>query len=239
MSHRDKKRGKIAAEAARRLTRGGDIRRARIGAARRLSREWVPDDDLPSSREITNELSRQRLLDDDDRSAGLVALVGDRFDKIAALVRPLSAVRLDGSCHHVVSLLDLTLLSFSYVRQRRPFDEELLTAVLLAEAGRVIDRQKSVQVILQAAEGLVTPRTAWFIEMRDSALSYSDGTLGYRARHRLVAHEDFDDVMLLAEAARAEEKGGPNQLCLDEAIETLRAIESPCGGKGNVGDECR
>ena len=97
MSHRDKKRGKIAAEAARRLARGGDIRRARIGAARRLSREWVPDDDLPSSREITNELSRQRLLDDDDRSAGLVALVGDRFDKIAALVRPLATVRLDGS----------------------------------------------------------------------------------------------------------------------------------------------
>jgi len=85
----------------------------------------------------------------------------------------------------------------------------------------------------------VTPRTAWFIEMRDSALSYTHGTLGYRARHRLIAHEDFDDVMLLAEAARAEEKGEPIQLCLDEAIETLRAIESPCGGKGNVGDECR
>lgn len=228
MSYRDKKRGKIAAEAARRLARGGDIRRARIGAARRVSREWVPDDELPSSGDITNELSRQRLLDDDDRSAGLAALVGDRFDKIAALVRPLSAIRLDASCHHAATLLDETLLSFAYVRQRRPFDEELLTAVLLVEAGRVIDRQKAVQAIMEAAEGLVTPRTGWFIEMRDSAISYSDGTLGRRARHRLVAHEDFDDVMLLAEADRAQKEKTLCELSLDIAIEILRSLSAFC-----------
>ena len=228
MSYRDKKRGKIAVEAARRLARGGDIRRARIGAARRVSREWVPDDELPSSGDITNELSRQRLLDDDDRSAGLAALVGDRFDKIAALVRPLSAIRLDASCHHVATLLDETLLSFAYVRQRRPFDEELLTAVLLVEAGRVIDRQKAVQSIKEAAEGLVTPRTGWFIEMRDSAISYSDGTLGRRARHRLVAHEDFDDVMLLAEADRAQKEETLCELSLDKAIEILRSLSAFC-----------
>lgn len=228
MSYRDKKRGKIAAEAARRLARGGDIRRARIGAARRVSREWVPDDELPSSRDITNELSRQRLLDDDDRSAGLSALVGDRFDKIAALVRPLSAIRIDSSCHHVATLLDETLLSFAYVMQRRPFDEELLTAVLLVEAGRVIDRQKAVQSIKEAAEGLVTPRTGWFIEMRDSAISYSDGTLGRRARHRLVAHEDFDDVMLLAEADRAQKEETLCVLSLDKAIEILRSLSAFC-----------
>ena len=226
MSYRDKKRGKIAAEAARRLARGGDIRRARIGAARRVSREWVPDDELPSSGDITKELSRQRLLDDNDRSAGLAALVGDRFDKIAALVRPLSAIRLDASCHHVATVLDETLLSFSYVRQRRPFDEELLTAVLLAEAGRVIDRRKAVQAIME--EGLVTPRTGWFIEMRDSAISYSDGTLGRRARHRLGAHEDFDDVMLLAEADRAKKEETSCVLSLDKAIEILRSLSAFC-----------
>ena len=228
MSHRDKKRGKIAAEAARRLAKGGDIRRARIGAARRVSREWVPDGDLPSSRDITNELSRQRLLDDDDRSAGLASLVGDRLNKIAALVRPLSAIRLDASCHHVATLLDATLLSFSYVSQRRPFDEELLTAVLLVEAGRVIDRQKAVQAILEAAEGLVTPRTVWFIEMRDNAISYSDGTLGYRARHRLVAHEDFDDVMLLAEAVRVQNQETLCAISLDKAIDILRSLSAFC-----------
>ena len=53
MSHHEKKRGRIAAEAARRLVRGGDIRRSRIGAARRLAREWVPEDELPSSTDVT------------------------------------------------------------------------------------------------------------------------------------------------------------------------------------------
>ena len=228
MSHGNKKRGRIAAEAARRLVRGGDIRGARIGAARRLSREWVSEEDLPSSCEITNELSRQRLLDDVDCSAGLVSFVGDRFDKIAALVRPLSAIRLDVSLHHAPTLLDATLLSFLYCRQRRPFDEELLTAVLLVDAGRVIDRQDALLAILQVAAGLVTARTAWLIEMRDRAIAYSDGTLGYRARQRLVAHEDFDDVMLLAESVRAQKQRALCSLSLDEAIEVLRSLSACC-----------
>ena len=230
MSHHEKKRGRIAAEAARRLVRGGDIRRSRIGAARRLAREWVPEDELPSSTDVTRELSRQRLVDDDDRSGGLMALIGDRFDKIAALVRPLAAVRLDATHHHVATLLDFTLLSFSYVEQRRPFDEELLTASLLVEAGRVIDRRRAIEAILDAADGLVSPRTVWLIEMRNAAIAYSAGTLGHRARHRLVAHADFDDVMLLAEAVRAEDAGEMNHRSLDQAVERLRALSSACGG---------
>jgi len=230
MSHHEKKRGRIAAEAARRLVRGGDIRRSRIGAARRLAREWVPEDELPSSTDVTRELSRQRLVDDDDRSGGLMALIGDRFDKIAALVRPLAAVRLDATYYHVATLLDFTLLSFSYVEQRRPFDEELLTASLLVEAGRVIDRRRAIEAILDAADGLVSPRTVWLIEMRNAATAYSAGTLGHRARHRLVAHADFDDVMLLAEAVRAEDAGEVNRLSLDQAVERLRALGSACGG---------
>ena len=230
MSHHEKKRGRIAAEAARRLVRGGDIRRSRIGAARRLAREWVPEDELPSSTDVTRELSRQRLVDDDDRSGGLMALIGDRFDKIAALVRPLAAVRLDATYYHVATLLDFTLLSFSYVEQRRPFDEELLTASLLVEAGRVIDRRRAIEAILDAADGLVSPRTVWLIEMRNAAIAYSAGTLGHRARHRLVAHADFDDVMLLAEAVRAEDAGEMNHRSLDQAVERLRALSSACGG---------
>jgi len=230
MSHHEKKRGRIAAEAARRLVHGGDIRRSCIGAARRLAREWVPEDELPSSTDVTRELSRQRLVDDDDRSGGLMALIGDRFDKIAAFVRPLVAVRLDATHHHVATLLDFTLLSFSYVEQRRPFDEELLTASLLVEAGRVIDRRRAIEAILDAADGLVSPRTVWLIEMRNAAIAYSAGTLGHRARHRLVAHADFDDVMLLAEAVRAEDAGEVNRLSLDQAVERLRALGSACGG---------
>ena len=115
-----------------------------------------------------------------------------------------------------------------YCRQRQPFDEELLKAVLLVDAGRVIDRQDARMAILQAAAGLVTARTAWLIEMRDRAIAYSDGTLGYRARQRLVAHEDFDDVMLLAESVRAQKQGALCSLSLDEAIEVLRSLSACC-----------
>ena len=189
----------------------------------------VPENELPSSTDVTRELSRQRLVDEDDRSGGLTALIGDRFDKIAALVRPLAAVRLDATRHHEATLLDVALLSFKYVEQRRPFDEELLTASLLVEAGRVIDRRRAVESILNAAAGLVTPRTVWLIEMRNTATAYSYGTLGHRARHRLVAHPDFDDVMLLAEAVRAEETSETVHISLDEAIEVLRALGGACG----------
>ena len=82
---------------------------------------------------------------------------------------------------------------------------------------------------MNAAAGLVTPRTVWLIEMRDTATAYSDGTLGYRARHRLVAHADFDDVMLLAEAVRAEDTGETDHMSLDEAVGVLRALGGACG----------
>ena len=228
MSHRDKKRGKIAAEAARRLVRGGDIHRARFGAARRLSREWVPADELPSPSEVARELSRQQLVDDEDRSGGLVSLIGDRFDKIAALVRPLSAMRLDMSRPHTITLLEATLLSFAYVEKQQPFDEELLTAALLVDAGRIINRRNAIQAILQAANGLVTSRTAWLIEARDVATAYTNGTLGHRARHRLSGHADFDHVMLLAEATRANQQEDVGRLSLDGAIERLRSLSASC-----------
>ena len=228
MSHRDKKRGKIAAEAARRLVRGGDIHRARFGAARRLSREWVPADELPSSSDVTKELLRQRLVDDNDRSGGLASLIGDRFDKIAALVRPLSVMRLDASQPHTSTMLEATLLSFTYVEKQKPFDEELLTAALLVDAGRIINRRNAIQAILQAADSLVTSRTAWLIEARDVATAYTNRTLGHRARHRLAAHVDFDDVMLLSEATRANQQEGLGALSLDDAIERLRSLSASC-----------
>ena len=228
MSHRDKKRSKIAAEAARRLVRGGDIHRARLGAARRLSREWVPADELPSSSDITRELSRQRLVDDEDCSGGLVSLIGDRFDKIAALVRPLSAMRLDTSRPHTITLLEATLLSFAYVEKQQPFDEELLTAALLVDAGRIINRRNATQAILQAANGLVTSRTAWLVEARDVATAYTNGTLGHRARHRLTVHADSDHAMLLSEATRANQQEDVGTLSLDDAIERLRSLSASC-----------
>jgi len=224
MSNADKRRGRIAAEAARRFARGGDLRRARFGAARRVSRDWVPEAELPTAVEISSELSRQRLTAEHDASGGLKSLIGDRFDRLAGLLRPLAAVRLDPAVHPVDTLLESCLSAFAYVEQQCPYDEELLTAALLADAGEVLDRRDPVQAILRAAEPLITERTGWFIENRNVAAAYESGELGHRARQRLVAHPDFDGVLLLVEAARAVSRGDAPSPTLIQVIKTLRTL---------------
>lgn len=214
----------MAAAAARRLARGGDIHRARIAAARRIARDWVPEEELPTAEEISRELARQRLSAEPDAAAGLAPLIGDRFDRLAGLLRPLAVVRLDPATHAAATQLEASLAAFAHVEQQCPYDEELLTAALLADAGQVLDRRDPVPAILRAAAGLVTNRTAWLIEHRDAAIAYETGQLGHRARHRLADHPDFDAVLLLAEAARESGRGGQPEYALDEALGLLRRL---------------
>jgi hypothetical protein len=79
-------------------------------------------------------------------------------------------------------------------------------------------------------EGLITPRTAWFVEMLPVAKAYADRTLGHRARLRLEAHPDFLDALLLAEADRKARVRGYDAPSLDEAIAILRGLEAEDGG---------
>ena len=224
MANSGKRRGRIAAEAARRLARGGDLRRARLAAARGQTRDWVPTEELPTALEVSRELARQRLTSEADRSGGLACLFGDRYDQLAALVRPLAAVRLDPSRSEVATLLDASLRVFACVEHQRPYDEELLTAALLADAGQVYDRSDPVAAILGVAKGLLTERTVWLITMRDAALTYTAGELGRRARQRLVRHPDFDEVSVLAAAINCCDTGDMPVFTLDEAIGLLRRL---------------
>jgi DNA-binding XRE family transcriptional regulator len=233
MARPEKRRRQIASEAARRLARGGDLRRARIAAARRLTRDWVPEEELPSVNEVSRELARQRLTDEPDSSGGMAGLFGDRYDRLAALVQPLAAVRLDASQYQAATQLDASLQAFAAVEQQRPYDEELLTAVLLADAGRAYDRRDPIKAILAAAAGLLTERTVWLITMRDEAHAYAVGTLGKRARQRLVTHPDFDDVSLLASAVDRHRSGCEISdlpaYTLDKAISLLRDLGAESG----------
>lgn len=104
----------------------------------------------------------------------------------------------------------------------------MLTAALLVDAGRIINRRNATQAILQAANGLVTSRTAWLVEARDVATAYTNGTLGHRARHRLTVHADSDHAMLLSEATRANQQEDVGTLSLDDAIERLRSLSASC-----------
>jgi hypothetical protein len=80
----------------------------------------------------------------------------------------------------------------------------------------------------------VTPRTRWLVEMLPAATTYGDrpvtngrrSSLGHRARLRLAAHPDFEDVLLLAEADRRGRVRGGVAPSLDEAIAILRTLEA-------------
>ncbi|NBW97608.1 MAG: hypothetical protein EBR28_13000 [Planctomycetia bacterium] len=212
-------RRRIAAEAARLLARGGDAERARYRAARRVAGGWVPPDQVPGPDEVRRELHR-------GASSGheFASLTGDRFDRIAALVAPLAALRQDPARHPEGDVLEHSLQAFDIVRGERPFDEELLTAALVHDVGRGIDRGDPVAAGLAALEGLLTPRTHWLVENLPVARAYRDGSLGHRARRRLESHECFLDALLLADADRDARVRGYDTPSLEAAIAALRAL---------------
>jgi hypothetical protein len=223
-----KLRRRIAEEAARILSHGGDSRRARYRAARRLARGWVPEEDLPTHDEVRRELGPHAAgasAGDLPAPVGFAHLTGDRFDQIADLVRVLATVRQDPLKHPEGDALDHALQVFDRVYEERPFDEELLTAALVHEVGRAIDRANQVAAGLEALGDLVTPRTRWLVESLETAHAHADNTLGLRARHRLEAHPDFLDVLLLAEADRRSRVRGYDSPSLEEAIAILRDLE--------------
>lgn len=217
---RDRLRQRIAEEAARGVVRGSDARRATFRAARRIAHGWVPGDRLPRTDEVCDEVRRKL-----DASGSLQHLVGDRFDAIAAVVSVLATVRQDPVRCPEGDVLEHSLQVFDLVQRERPFDEELLTAALVHDVGRAIDRSDPVTATVEAIGDLVTGRTRWLVEMLPAARGHVERTLGHRARRRLEAHPDFPEAILLAEAdRRAHQRGYPSPT-LDEAIAVLRDLD--------------
>lgn len=222
----EKLRRRMAEEAARIVSRGSDITRARYQAARRVARGWVPEEDLPSHESIRREVSRS------DAAGGRGPLPGDRFDRIGELVRVLAAVKQDPAAHPEGDVLEHTLQAFDLVHRERPFDEELLTATLVHDVGRGIDRADPIASGLAALGELITPRSRWLLENLDTARAHAAGTIGARARQRLESHPDFLDVLLLEEADRKACVQGYAAPSLDEALAILRALDAEDAGDG-------
>lgn len=221
----DKLRRRIAAAAARQVTGGADSRRATFRAARRVARGWVEPDRLPDVADVHREVLRSV-----DAPRSLARVAGDRFDRIAALVAVLETVRQDPVRHPEGDALEHTLQVFDLVHRERPYDEELLTAALVHDAGLAIDRAAPVEACLAALGDLVTPRTRWLVEMLPTARSHADRSLGQRARQRLQSHPDFADVTLLADADRRGRVRGYDAPTLDAAIGILRDLAAEDDG---------
>ena len=153
----------------------------------------------------------------------------DRFQIYEMLLLPLEKVKESRKHHPEGDALYHSLQVFELARQELPYDEEFLLAALLHDVGKAIDPQEHVAAAMEALDGFITPRTAWFIEHHMEAHGLLDGTLGMRSRRRLEASEDFDELTLLARCDRDGRVRGADAPELEEALEYLRELAEMCG----------
>ena len=106
----EKLRRQIAWDAAQMIRAGqeSEYQAARIRAARRAARGWVPDEDLPSDEEIRG------LVHSISSLTGIVA--GDRFDHYRRLLMPLEQVKPNPQFHKESDTLNHSLQVFDLAR---------------------------------------------------------------------------------------------------------------------------
>ena len=155
----------------------------------------------------------------------------DPYQLFRLLLLPLETVKQNPKYHPEGDVLYHLLQVFDLARTERPWDEEFLLAALLHDVGKGIDPSDHVAAGLQALDGLITPRTAFLIENHMLALEYKAGTLGFKARKKLEASEDFDDLMLLRDLDNSGRVSGVSVPTVDEALEFLKQLERDNRGK--------
>jgi hypothetical protein len=155
----------------------------------------------------------------------------DRFAVYRSLLLPLEDVQQDRQRHPEGDALYHSLQVFALGRQAQPYDEEFLLAALLHDVGKAIDPQDHVAAGLDALEGFITPRTAWFIEQHPAAQQELEGTLGVRARRRLRQSPDFDLLLELARCDRMGRQRGALVPDVDEALAYVRDLADACEGE--------
>ena len=149
----------------------------------------------------------------------------DRFELFRMLLAPLEEVKQSPAYHPEGDALYHSLRVFELARNAIPYDEEFLLAALLHDVGKAIDPADHVSAGVAALEGAITPRTQMLIARHMVAHAFNDGSLGHRARERLRALEDFDDLMLLADLDKHGRRRGVQVCTIAEALECIRLLE--------------
>ncbi len=201
-------------QTARRLFKQGTPRQS-------LERAGISDVEAILRRDEANATAEQLL---PANKSGAV----DRFELYASLLLPREQVKQSPKWHPEGDALYHSLQVFELARQHIPYDEEFLTAALLHDVGKGIDRLEHVEAGLAALEGAITPRTAWLIEHQHEGHSLRDGTLGARSRRRLAAHPDYDELMLLVQCDREGRRRGAQVPDVEEALAYLRELAAAC-----------
>ena len=148
----------------------------------------------------------------------------DRFEVYRSLLLPLESIRQSRKYHPEGEVLYHSLQVFELACDELPYDEEFLLAALLHDVGKGIDPDDHVQSGLDALDDTITERTAWLIEHHMLAHSIADGTIGARARRRLVQSENYDELVLLGECDRAGRVPGFPVRELDDALDYIRDL---------------
>jgi predicted nucleotidyltransferase len=182
-----------------------------------------------SIRELEEFLSKEYPDVDLEGQVQAAAEVEDPYLTFRRLLEPLASVPQSPRHHPEGDVLYHSLQVFELAREHRPYDIEFLQAALLHDVGKGIDPQDHVRAGLEAVEGLISERTAFFIEHHMHALELKAGTLGHKLTQRLRAAEDFEDLMLLRELDTAGRVPGAEVCELDEALDFLKELERENG----------
>ena len=237
-----KLRREIAIEAARLIygRQESEYYRAKMKAARRICQGWIAPAELPTNREIRDEIlafariHEGPLRADSATDLTLEDALGaaehdlDRFGVYRMLLVPLEGVKQNPQHHPEGDALYHSLQVFDLARAELPYDEEFQLAALLHDVGKAIDPKDHVAAGLEALQGAITQRTAWLIEHHSDAGAITDGKLGARARHRLEANENFEELMLLSACDRRGREKGVEVPELEAALESLRELARMC-----------
>lgn len=246
---RSRHRRRVCYETARELYFGHEQRpyRAKHRVANRITGGRTRQADMPTRAEVQREMERliERFepsaestfdpwyqfqciygeaneSDAEEMSAGSL----DRFVLYQSLLQPLEQIKSRRNGRGEADLLHHSLQVFDAAVEAVPYDEELLTAALLHEVGWAIDRIDPVAATLEALAGNITPRCHWLIAMLPGGLAVLDKTIGHRAHRRLAEHEDYEDLLILAEADRSGHQTTTATTSLEEALEVLVALDA-------------
>ncbi|MEX2176660.1 MAG: HD domain-containing protein [Pirellulaceae bacterium] len=153
----------------------------------------------------------------------------DRFQVFQSLLLPLENVKQNLKWHPEGDALYHSLQVFDRARDALAYDEEFLLAALLHDVGKAIDPHDHVAAGLEAVAGYITERTGWLIAHHMEAQQILDGTLGARAKRRLLESENYEELMQLARCDRAGRVPGAEAPELDEALDYLRELAQTFG----------
>lgn len=178
-----------------------------------------------SIRELEEFLTREYSGIELETEMELTAETLDPYPLYRMLLLPLENVKQSAKHHPEGDVLYHSLQVFEQARDVRAYDEEFLLAALLHDVGKGIDPVDHVRAGLEALDGLLSERTAFFIENHMVAQEYRKGTLPLKQRRRLEVSPDFDDLMLLRDCDDAGRVPGAHVGTVDEALDYLKELE--------------